>query len=99
MTEFAAALGIIAPYYNLVLVTITIVLFIKLFKTSKQQKTAIPWKVLFAALIVYIFEEVLTILRAARIIDIPIHINGFFELSIIALFIYAILKQKEISKL
>ena len=99
MTEFAAALGMVAPYYNLALVVISIFLFIKLFKTCKQQKTALPWKVLFAAFTVYIFEEVLTVLRSARIIDIPVHINGFFELFIITLFIYTILKQKEISKL
>lgn len=97
MSEFATALGMVAPYYNLVLVFVSIYLFTRVFKTGTA-KTTFPWKILFAALVIYIFEEVLTVLRAARIIDIPVHINGFFELTIITLFIYTLLKQKEISK-
>ena len=95
MSEFTQALGLVAPYYNLVLVAIVVYLFIKLFKTSVQPKTMLPWKVLFAALLVYIVEEVLTVLRYMEIINIPRHINGFFELIIIISFIYALLSQKE----
>lgn len=98
MSDFSVALGMVAPYYNLVLVLISIYLFARVFKTGTA-KTNLPWKILLSALIIYVLEEVLTILRAARIIDIPVHINGFFELCIIALFIYTVLKQKEISKL
>jgi hypothetical protein len=43
----------------------------------------------------FIVETVLTILRAAGAINIGRHINGFFELVIIVVFIYALLLQKE----
>lgn len=99
MSEFTLALGLVAPYYNLALVTIVVILFIKLLKIPAQPKQLLPWKVLFAAVVLYIIEEILTVLRGVNIVTIPVHINGFFELAIITLFIYTILKQKEISKI
>ena len=98
MSEFTLALGMVAPYYNLLLVGIVLYLFMKLFKTDGHQKRLVPWKVLFAALLIFVLEEVLTILRSNSVINIPVHINGFFELVIIVLFIYALLKQKEIAR-
>lgn len=99
MSEFTVALGLIAPVYNLALVIIAMYLFTKLFKTqTSRPKSLIPWKVLFAAVCIYIFEELITVLRRAELVNIPIHINGFFELAIITLFIYTLLKQKQISK-
>jgi hypothetical protein len=92
MTELGIALGIVAPYYNLALVVIVVGLFLYLFSLPPRKGVSIlPWKYLFAAVIVYIIEELLTILRAAGIITIFEHINGFFELLIIALFVYALL--------
>lgn len=100
MSELTVALGLVAPYYNLVLVIITAYLFIKLFNTPVKNKKVYlkPWKIVFIALFVFIVEEVLTVLRTAGIISIPIHINGFFELIIISLFIYTLLLQKEYNK-
>lgn len=97
MSELTVALGLVAPYYNLVLVIIAAYLFIKLFNTPIKNKKVYlkPWKMIFVALFVFVLEEVLTVLRAAGIISIPIHINGFFELIIISLFIYTLLLQKE----
>lgn len=97
MSELTVALGLAAPYYNLMLVIITAYLFIKLFNTPIKNKKVYlkPWKLIFIALFVFIIEEVLTVLRAAGYISIPIHINGFFELIIISLFIYTLLLQKE----
>lgn len=97
MSELTVALGLVAPYYNLVLVIITGYLFIKLFNTHIKNKKVYlkPWKIVFIALCVFIAEEVLTVLRAAGMISIPMHINGFFELIIISLFIYTLLLQKE----
>jgi len=91
------ALAQVAPLYNLALVLIAIVLFIKLFMTPAKDKRAylLPWKIIFFAVCVYILEEVLTVLRYMDIINIPVHINGFFELLIIISFIYALLLQKE----
>ena len=98
MSELTLALGIVAPYYNLVLVIIALWLFRKLFKTSAPARAQLPWKVVFAALVIFIVEELLTVLRSQQLVFIPVHINGFFELVIITLFIYALLKQKEIAR-
>jgi len=99
MVEFGVALGMIAPYYNLALVVIALLLFITLFRTEQKAKVFLfPWKLVFFALLIYIVEELLTILRIWGIIDIPVHINGFFELAIVATFIYALLLQKEYVK-
>ena len=100
MSELTVALGLVAPYYNLVLVIITIYLFAKLFNTPVKSKKVylLPWKIIFVALFVFIIEEVLTVLRTAGIISIPMHINGFFELIIISLFIYMLLLQREYNK-
>ena len=46
--------------------------------------------------LIYIVEEVLTILRATGTITIGRHVNGFFELAIVILFIYTLLEQKEL---
>lgn len=97
MTEFWSALGLIAPYYNLVLVIILFYLFLKLFSTTAKNKKVFqkPWVLIFVALIIYVVEEVLTVLRTEGLVNIPIHINGFFELGIIIIFIYTLLIQKE----
>ncbi|HDD70807.1 MAG TPA: hypothetical protein ENF94_01455 [Candidatus Woesearchaeota archaeon] len=96
MTGFLLALGMIAPFYNLAFVLITVYLFVKLFRTPKAGYVFLtPWKMIFAALLVFVAEEVLTILRVFNIVNIPIHINGFFELFMIISFIYALLSLKE----
>jgi len=95
------AVAQVAPLYNLGLVIIAIYLFVKLFSTPIRDKRVylMPWKILFFALLVFILEEVLTVLRGADIINIPKHINGFFELIIICTFLYMLLLQKEHIKL
>ena len=96
MTEFLVALGMIAPWYNLAFVVIAVILFIKLFKTHKVGKVFLaPWRLIFAAMLVFVAEEVLTILKMLDVINIPIHTNGFFELFMIITFIYALLIVKE----
>lgn len=99
MTDFLLALNLVSPYYNLAFAAVALYLFIKLFQTEAPAKQLFPWKVLFAAFLIYIVEELLTVLRAAQLIVIPVHINGFFEFVIITLFIYTLLKQKEIARL
>lgn len=100
MTELWSALGLVAPYYNLILVLILLYLFLKLFATPVKNKDVFhkPWALIFVALIIYIIEETLTILRTEGLLNIPIHINGFFELGIIILFIYTLLIQKDMLK-
>lgn len=99
MVDLGVALGMIAPFYNLAMVVVVVWLFLALFKAEAKAKVFLfPWKLLFFAVIVYIVEEILTVLRSLGIIDIPVHINAFFELVIIAVFIYALLLQKEYVK-
>ena len=95
--SFALELANIAPYYNLAFALITLILFIKLFAAPFRNKKVylLPWKLIFVAFLIFIIEEVLTVLRVADIVKITVYINGFFELVIISLFIYALLLQKE----
>jgi len=87
--------GMVAPYYNLVLVTIVILLFLKLFKTPNKKTYIKPWKFLFAALLVYVGEEIITVLNMANLINVPKVIFPMLETLIITLFIYVLLLQKE----
>jgi hypothetical protein len=93
----SACLGIVAPYYNLALVIIVVFLFIRLFKT-KNEKLNKPWLFLFLAVLIYILEEVLTVLRAAGLPSLPRVFNGIFEMCMLSLFIYMLLLQKEAIK-
>lgn len=97
MPELGLAFGMVAPWYNLGLVAVLLYLFWQVFKTAPAGKRVylFPWKVLFLAVIIFVIEEVVTVLRSQGILMIPIHINAFFELVIIAIFIYTLLLQKE----
>jgi len=97
MSSLSVCLGLVAPYYNLALVIVVIGLFVRLFK-SKNKEINKPWKFLFAALLIYVVEEVLTVLRAASIVKVPRYVNGFFEMGMVSLFIYMLLKQKQTLK-
>lgn len=88
-------LGLSAPYYNLVLVGVVVALFIYLLRLPNKKVFNEPWKYLFLAIIIYIVEELLTILKAADLISFPHFIFGIFEMAIIGLFIYMCLLQKE----
>ncbi len=95
--SLAASVTQAAPLYNLGLVIIAVALFIKLFSTPIRDRRVYltPWKIIFVAVLIFIVEEVITVLRMADIIHIPIHIYGFFELAIVCTFIYMLLLQKE----
>ncbi|MFQ5620752.1 MAG: hypothetical protein ACE5FT_02835 [Candidatus Nanoarchaeia archaeon] len=99
-TPFTIALGAVAPYYNLLFVAIAIYLFVRLFKTYKPGGKVFltPWVFIASGLGIFILEEVITILRAVNLVMITKHINGFFELAIVILFIYAVLLQKDYIK-
>ena len=100
MSHFALELASVAPYYNLALAAITLFFFIKMFATPLRNKKVylLPWVLVFVSFLIYLFEEIFTVLRMVGIIDIPVHINGFFELILISTFIYALLLQKEYIK-
>ena len=88
-------MGFVAPYYNLILVAIVIALFIKLFRTPSKKIYIPPWKYLFAAIIVFVIEEIITVLEALSLIVVNPIIFPIFETLIITLFIYMLLLQRE----
>lgn len=95
--NLGVAVGTVAPLYNLGFVIVSVFLFVKLFRTPVHDRRVYltPWKLIFAAVCIFIVEEILTVLRGMQLINIPVHINGFFEVVIITLFIYALLLQKK----
>ena len=99
-TPFTQAIGVVAPYYNLLFVVIAIYLFVQLFKTYKPGGKVFltPWAYICAGMAIFVLEEVITILRSVNLVQITKHINGFFELAIVILFIYAVLLQKDYVK-
>ena len=96
MAEFGTCLGLVAPYYNLVLVLIILPLFIRLLHIKSKVVNPKPWRLLFASLLVYIIEEILTILNSMNVVSSPRILTPFFEMVIITLFIYMLLSQREI---
>ncbi len=95
MADFYVSLGIVAPFYNLALVVVTMILFVVLFKTPNKKAFMKPWYLFFICISLFIIEEVLTVLRAAGVTIIPQYFNAFFELAIITIFIYIVLLQRE----
>lgn len=96
MSELTLAIAMVAPYYNLAFTVIVVYLFIQLFRSYRHGKGVYlaPWGYIFSAVMIFVVEELLTILRATGAIELPRHINGFFELVIISLFIYALMLQR-----
>lgn len=93
---FENCLGFIAPYYNLALVVVVIALFIYFFVIPNKHKIYdLPWKLLFFAIMVFIVEEVMTVLEALGVIAFPSITFAFFEMVMISIFIYMCLLQKE----
>jgi hypothetical protein len=88
-------IGLVTPYYNMVLVIIVILLFIKLFRTPNKKIFLLPWKFLFIAILIYVIEQILTIIEITKGIIFPPIIFPIFETIIITLFIYMLLIQKE----
>jgi glycerol-3-phosphate acyltransferase PlsY len=91
----AYCIGRVAPYYNLILVVIVILLFIKLFKTAGKKVNIKPWKFLFVAVLVYLGEEIITVFSMANLIIVPKIVFPLLETIIITLFIYVLLSHKE----
>ncbi|MBU0627977.1 MAG: hypothetical protein KKC75_02215 [Nanoarchaeota archaeon] len=93
--DLAYCLGNVAPYYNLALVVIVIFLFVRLFRTPSKKTNLKPWKFLFAALLVYVLEEIITVFHMANVITAPKVLFPLLETIIITLFIYVLLSQRE----
>ncbi len=97
-TAFGECLGIVAPYYNLALVLVLLILFVKLFRIPSKKTFMLPWKLLFAAVCIYILEEILTVFHIAGIMQIPRILNAWLEFGMITLFIYLLLRQQDYLK-
>lgn len=92
-------LGVVAPYYNLVLVTILVICFIYLLRLPNKRNVYVePWTYLFYALLIFIVEEMITILNALNIVNISRVLFPFFEMAMICLFIYMCLLEREYLK-
>ncbi|MBR9699470.1 hypothetical protein GOV09_03385 [Candidatus Woesearchaeota archaeon] len=89
------ALGLVAPYYNLTLVVIVIALFVALFRYKETKTFMLPWRLLFNAVLIYVFEQVLAVLDIMGIIPVPRIFFGIFEFAIITIFIYLLLVQQQ----
>ena len=92
------AIGLVAPYYNLVLVSIVIIMFIIFLRNPPKRIYIMPWRYLFAALCVYIVEEILTVLNDAQIITLSKLVAPVLEMIMISLFIYMLFLQQEYLK-
>ncbi|MBI4440330.1 hypothetical protein HY638_05140 [Candidatus Woesearchaeota archaeon] len=93
--NFGYCLGDVAPYYNLILVLVVGFMFLRLFSMQNKGVYLKPWKLLFAALCVYIIEEFLTVFNAIGIANVPRIMNAVLEMIMVILFIYILLLQKE----
>ncbi len=95
MSQLTQCLGISAQFYNMALVVIVVTLFIILFRIKNEKRFITPWKFIFAALCVYIFEQVASILNSTGVFPIHKLVFPILEMIIISLFIYALLTQTE----
>lgn len=89
------AVGFVAPYYNLVLVVIVLLLFIVFLNNPGRKYYLKPWYLLCIAVCVYVFEELLTVLNDAGLITLSKLVAPFLEMMMISLFIYMLLLQRE----
>jgi len=94
----AEALGIVAPMYNLVLVTVVVIMLIKLFTLPNTDIYLPPWELLFIALLFYIVEEALTVYAIVKNTVIPPLVAPILEMIVISIFIYMLLLQKNYIK-
>jgi hypothetical protein len=95
MIAFGDCVGKVAPYYNLVLVLIVLILFLKIFSINNKKVYILPWKLLFLSVAIYIIEEIITVFNMAGILNVQRILNAIFEFFIIAIFIYLLLLQKQ----
>ena len=96
--SFIDCINNIAPLYNIALSLIVFYLLLKLisFKRINREVFIKPWYFMFAAVSVFVLEELITALKFLNVISetfIPRWFNAVFELIIVALFIYMLFTQ------
>lgn len=95
---FADSISQIAPLYNIALSLIVFYLLARLISIKKKNKNVFikPWYYLFAAVAVFVLEEIITALKFFDVISdavIPRWFNAVFELIMVTLFIYMLFLQ------
>ena len=73
---------------------LAIALLVVLF-TMREKEVLLPWKIIFAAVLFFIFQHIITILQELGIYDRPEFLLGFVDLIIVGLFIYTLLLKME----
>ncbi len=96
--SISQCLGQVSGIYNLVLIIIIMVIFYKFLKMPSKVIYKTPFVVLFAALLVYILEELFNVLDKLALFSIPLFMYPLFEMIIITSFIYMLLLQKDYLK-
>ena len=94
MSLYTECLGYVAPFYNLALAVIVVLMFIKLLRNPNRKIYTEPWKWLFYAVLIFIFAEILTVIEASGY-KINNLVYPLLETLIISCFIYMLLLQKE----
>ncbi len=92
------AIGIVAPLYNLLLVAVVIMMFMWLFSLRNKKIYTKPWKLVFVGVLIFIVEEVMTVLRSLSLISFHPALFPLFEMVILGLFIYSMLLQMQYVK-
>ena len=96
MASLGTAVGMVAPLYNFAFIIISFFLFVKLFKKKKKKAFMLPWYLLFAVIMIFVLETILTILRGMGFLpQFVYYFNGIFEFSMGILIVFLLLKQKE----
>lgn len=96
MSEMGVAVATVAPLYNFVFVIISVFLFVKLFRIPAKRGFMLPWKLLFAVIMIFVLETVLTILRNGGLLPQYVYyFNGLFEFVMGILIVFLLLKQRE----
>lgn len=89
-------LGFSAIYFNFLIGLINTLVLIRLFTIPTKKGIYLkPWKVLFIIGIIFLVEELFVFLRALGMMSVPLYVDGYFGLIIIALFLYMVMLQRE----
>jgi len=97
MSLYTECLGFVAPFYNLALVVVVVLMMIKVLRTPSKKVYVEPWKWLFYAILIFILEEILTVFDASGY-NINDLVYPLLETLIISCFIYMLLLQREYVK-
>ena len=98
MVGFIECISKIAPIYNVAFSIIVFYLLLKLISMKRHNKNVFikPWYLLFAAISVFVLEEIFTILKFFGFVTeavLPRWFNAVFELIMVVLFIYMLFMQ------